>query len=62
MALTDVEVRTAKAVAKPLKLFDGGGLHLRIDPKGSKLWRLAYRFGGNLVQKVIKKGKLFQFE
>ncbi len=23
---------------------------------------LAYRFGGNLVQKVIKKGKLFQFE
>lgn len=46
MALTDVEVRTAKAVAKPMKLFDGGGLHLRIDPKGSKLWRLAYRFGG----------------
>ena len=42
MALTDVEVRTAKAVAKPMKLFDGGGLHLRIDPKGSKLWRLAY--------------------
>lgn len=46
MALTDVEVRTAKAVAKPMKLFDGGGLHLRIDPKGSKLWRLAYRFCG----------------
>jgi hypothetical protein len=43
VALTDFEVRTGKAVTKPMKLYDGGGLHLRIDPKGSKLWSLAYR-------------------
>jgi integrase len=46
MPLTDIEVRTAKAVTTPKKLFDGGGLYLRIDPKGSKLWRMAYRFDG----------------
>jgi hypothetical protein len=46
MALTDIEIRAAKAAEKPRKLFDGGGLFLRVDPKGSKLWRMAYRFDG----------------
>ncbi|MCW2314892.1 integrase [Rhodoblastus acidophilus] len=46
MALTEMEVRNAKAESGPRKLFDGGGLYLRVDSKGSKLWRLAYRFGG----------------
>jgi len=46
MPLTDIEVRAAKTVTTPKKLFDGGGLYLRIDPKGSKLWRMAYRFDG----------------
>lgn len=44
--LTDSQCRSAKAGEKARKLFDGGGLHLYISPKGSKTWRLAYRFDG----------------
>ena len=44
--LKDVAVRNAKPSAKPKKLSDGGGLHVLIQPTGSKLWRLAYRFAG----------------
>jgi integrase len=46
MPLTDTAVRGAKAGNKPQKLSDGGGLFLLVQPSGSKLWRLAYRFGG----------------
>lgn len=46
MPLTDIEIRTAKAAEKPRKLFDGGGLFLRVDTNGSKLWRLAFRYDG----------------
>jgi integrase len=44
--LTDVKIRQAKPAEKPYKLFDGGGLFLLVQPIGSKLWRLKYRFGG----------------
>ena len=44
MALTDAKVKSIKAAATPQKLFDGGGLFLLVQPTGSKLWRLAYRF------------------
>jgi hypothetical protein len=44
MSLADVRIRTAKAKSKPYKLFDGGGLFIVINPTGSKLWRLKYRF------------------
>jgi integrase len=46
MALTDTAIRATKPRAKPFKLTDGGGLHLLVKPSGTKLWRLAYRFGG----------------
>jgi integrase len=36
------------------KLSDAGGLHLLIQPTGSKLWRLAYRFVGK--QKTLSLG------
>ena len=52
--LKDVAVRKAKPSAKPRKLSDGGGLHLLIQPTGSKLWRLAYRFAGK--QKTLALG------
>jgi integrase len=45
MALTDFAIRAAKPREKPFKLSDGGGLHLLVHPKGSKLWRMKYRFG-----------------
>ena len=46
MSLTDVSVRGAKAVDKPLKLFDERGLFLLVTPSGGKWWRLKYRFEG----------------
>jgi integrase len=46
MKLTDTAIRTAKAIAKPWKLFDGRGLFLLVNPDGSRWWRYKYRFGG----------------
>jgi integrase len=54
MPLKDVSVRSAKRGPSPRKLSDGGGLHLLIQPTGSKLWRLAYRFAGK--QKTLALG------
>ena len=47
--LTDNDCKRAKPVGeppKPLKLFDGGGLHLYVSPLGAKSWRLAFRVAG----------------
>ncbi|MBB4196688.1 integrase [Rhodoblastus sphagnicola] len=46
MALTDIEIKSAKGRDKPYKLADGGWLYLVVNPSGSKLWRMAYRFDG----------------
>jgi hypothetical protein len=46
MALTDTAVRNAKSRDKSYKLSDGKGLYLQVEPSGSKLWRLKYRFVG----------------
>lgn len=54
MPLTDLKCRGAKAPEKPIKLSDGGGLHLLVNPTGSRLWRLAYRFDGK--QKLLSFG------
>lgn len=50
----DIRVRTIKTSKRPVKLSDSGGLYLLIAPHGSKLWRLAYRFGGK--QKTLAMG------
>ena len=54
MPLTDTAVRNAKPGSKPVKLSDGGGLHLLIQPHGTKLWRMAYRHAGK--QKTLALG------
>jgi integrase len=54
MPLKDTAVRNAKPSVKPRKLSDGGGLHVLVQPAGSKLWRLAYRFAGK--QKTLALG------
>lgn len=54
MALTDVKVRNAKPTDKPVKLTDGNGMHLLVQPSGSKYWRLQYRFCGK--QKMLALG------
>ncbi|UYN96054.1 MAG: tyrosine-type recombinase/integrase [Enhydrobacter sp.] len=46
MALTQFAIQSAKPLDRPYKLSDGGGLHLLIQPNGSKLWRFRYRFAG----------------
>lgn len=54
MALTEVKVRNAKPAEQPIKLTDGSGMHLLIQPSGSKYWRLQYRFAGK--QKMLALG------
>jgi integrase len=54
MALTDLVVKKSKATDSPIKLTDGGGLFLLVQPNGSKYWRLSYRFAGK--QKTLALG------
>jgi hypothetical protein len=46
MALTELEIRSARAIEKPIKLFDGSGLYLLVQPSGGRWWRFKYRFQG----------------
>jgi integrase len=46
MALTALEVRSAKGGERPYKVSDSGGLYLFVQPSGRRYWRLAYRWGG----------------
>ena len=55
MPLKDLEVRHSQGRERPFKLSDGGGLHLLVQPNGSKLWRLKYPFGGK--EKLLSLGK-----
>jgi Arm DNA-binding domain len=53
MPLSDTAIRQVKATDITQKLSDGGGLQLWIEPKGSKLWRLAYRYDGKQKKLAI---------
>ena len=46
MALSDFSLRSAKPEEKAYRLADGGGLALLVQPNGSKLWQLRYRYLG----------------
>ncbi len=54
MALTDTFIKALKPGSAPKKHSDGAGLHLLLTVQGSKLWRLAYRFGSK--QKLLALG------
>lgn len=54
MALTATAMRAAKPGAKPLKLFDGGGLFLLVTPTGAKYWRFKYRIDNR--EKLLSLG------
>jgi len=43
--LTDLQVRSAKAMEKDYKLSDGRGLHLLVRSNGAKLWQVRYWIG-----------------
>jgi integrase len=55
MALTDTEIKKAKAKEKAYSLNDRRGLYLWITPAGGKLWRWAYRF--DRKEKLMSLGK-----
>jgi integrase len=54
MKLNDTKLKNAKTTDKPIKLSDGGGLFLLVQPNGKKGWRLSYRFEGK--QKTLSLG------
>jgi integrase len=54
MALTAAAVKQARPRDKTYKLSEGKGLHLQVEPKGGRYWRMAYRFGGK--QKTLALG------
>lgn len=63
MALTDSKLMslgaslaaTAVADRKPRKVTDSEGLYIHLQPSGSMLWRLGYRFNGK--QKILALGR-----
>jgi integrase len=54
MPLTDTACRKVKSVERQFKMSDGEGLYLLVRPNGSKLWQMAYRYGGQ--QKTLSFG------
>jgi integrase len=54
MALTATSIKNTRAIEKPLKLFDGGGLYLLVNPNGSRWWRFKYRYLGK--EKLLSFG------
>jgi integrase len=44
--LTETSVRKAKPSDRPFRMFDGGGLYLKVRPSGSRYWRHKHRFQG----------------
>lgn len=54
MSLRELAVKNAKPAARPYKLADGEGLFLLVQPNGSKLWRMKYRFHGK--EKLLSFG------
>ena len=52
--LTDTMLRNLKPADKPYRKADGGNMFIEVKPNGSRLWRMAYRFGGK--QKLLSFG------
>lgn len=54
MPLTETAIKKTKPGIKPVKLSDGKGMYLLVNPAGSKLWRWKFRFLGK--EKVMSLG------
>lgn len=46
MALTDTKIKTLKSGKKAFIESDNGGLHIEVQPSGTKTWRMRYRLAG----------------
>lgn len=55
LMLTDRQVRAAAPSEKPYKLTDAQGLHLAVQPGGSRLWRYRYELPGG-KERVLALG------
>lgn len=55
MSLNDRQIKGLVPREKPYKVHDAGGLYLLVTPRGSKLWRMDYRYAGK--RKTIALGK-----
>jgi len=55
MALTDTQIRKAKAGDEAYRMTDGNGMYLWVTPAGGKLWRWKYRHAGR--EKLMSFGK-----
>ena len=62
MHLSHFAITKARPEQKPYKLSDGAGLHLLVEPNGSKLWRFRYRFAGreNMLTRVFGRLSAWQ--
>jgi integrase len=54
MPIKEMQARNASPADKAYKIGDGGGLFLLVQPNGSKLWRMKYRFAGK--EKLLSFG------
>lgn len=54
MNLSDTAIRNAKPGERPIKMTDGDGLYLLLQPTGAKWWRFDYRFDGK--RKTLSMG------
>lgn len=55
MALTETKLRAAKPDKTPYKVFDTGGLFIKVTPAGGKLWRFRFKFSGK--EKLMALGE-----
>ncbi|MGJ3398179.1 Arm DNA-binding domain-containing protein, partial [Escherichia coli] len=46
MSLNDSKIRKLKPSSRPVKLSGSHGLYLLVNPGGSRIWYLKYRFNG----------------
>ena len=53
-ALTATQIKQAKPKEKDYKLSDGGGLYLLVTKRGTKLWRMKYKFDGKEKTFIIR--------
>ncbi|MEO5340231.1 MAG: integrase arm-type DNA-binding domain-containing protein [Magnetococcus sp. MYC-9] len=53
--LTDTAIKNTKPTDRQVRKSDSNGLFMQFNTNGSKLWRLAYRFGGK--QKLLAVGR-----
>lgn len=53
--LTTIQINALKSREKPYKVADGKGLYLLVNPNGSLLWRVKFRFHG--IEKKMALGR-----